>query len=108
MCVRVCVCECARVRVRVCVCARVLLCVDAHVHLSNNHPCLSHLSLRKERIARRFEGIETDTPPALVPSMQSVPGLVANRLLEEDTPRYMRASDPCDPGIMGKVWENYG
>ncbi|KAG5265309.1 hypothetical protein AALO_G00240820 [Alosa alosa] len=55
---------------------------------------------RKERIARRLEGIEADAPPALVPSMQHVPGLVANRLLEEDTPRYMRASDPCDPGIM--------
>lgn len=26
-----------------------------------------------------------------------LPSLVANRLLEEDTPRYTRASDPCEP-----------
>lgn len=45
---------------------------------------------RKERIARRFEGIEGDLHTALIPS------LVANRLLEEDTPRYTRASDPCE------------
>ncbi|GAA6227883.1 supervillin-like isoform X1 [Lates japonicus] len=44
---------------------------------------------RKERIARRLEGIESDAPPALVPG-----GLVANRMLEEDPPRYTRASDP--------------
>ncbi|XP_056247529.1 supervillin-like isoform X3 [Seriola aureovittata] len=44
---------------------------------------------RKERIARRLEGIESDVPPALVPG-----GLVANRMLEEDPPRYTRASDP--------------
>ncbi|KAL4624638.1 supervillin-like [Arapaima gigas] len=43
---------------------------------------------RKERMARRLEGIENDT------------GLVANRLLEEDTPRYTRASDPCDPCVV--------
>lgn len=36
---------------------------------------------RKERIARRMEGIEGEVH--------------ANRLLEEDTPRYTRASDPC-------------
>uniref|UniRef100_A0A8C5AQQ3 HP domain-containing protein n=1 Tax=Gadus morhua TaxID=8049 RepID=A0A8C5AQQ3_GADMO len=42
---------------------------------------------RKERIARRLEGIEGEGPPSLV----------ANRLLEEDTPRYTRASDCCDP-----------
>uniref|UniRef100_A0A8C9YWK5 Supervillin n=1 Tax=Sander lucioperca TaxID=283035 RepID=A0A8C9YWK5_SANLU len=57
---------------------------------------------RKERIARRLEGIESDAPPALVPG-----GLVANRMLEEDAPRYTRASDPCDRncdlhGIYGK------
>uniref|UniRef100_A0A3P9DCA5 Supervillin n=1 Tax=Maylandia zebra TaxID=106582 RepID=A0A3P9DCA5_9CICH len=46
----------------------------------------------KERIARRLEGIESDAPPALVPG-----GLVANRMLEEDPPRYTRASDPCEP-----------
>ncbi|KAG7487470.1 hypothetical protein MATL_G00023840 [Megalops atlanticus] len=49
---------------------------------------------RKERIARRLEGIEGDVQPALLPSCA---GLVTNRLLEEDTPRYTRASDPCDP-----------
>ncbi|KAM9827737.1 supervillin a [Neosynchiropus ocellatus] len=46
---------------------------------------------RKERIARRLEGIEGDVHPALIPS------LVSNRLLEEDMPRYTRASDPCEP-----------
>ncbi|XP_036768145.2 supervillin isoform X13 [Manis pentadactyla] len=51
---------------------------------------------RKERIARRLEGIETDTQPIL---LQSCPGLVTHRLLEEDTPRYMRASDPASPHI---------
>lgn len=44
---------------------------------------------RKERIARRMEGIEGEVHTSLMPS------LVANRLLEEDTPRYTRASDPC-------------
>ncbi|XP_007552124.1 supervillin isoform X8 [Poecilia formosa] len=47
---------------------------------------------RKERIARRLEGIESEAPPALVPG-----GFVANRMLEEDPPRYTRASDPCEP-----------
>ncbi|XP_039983335.1 supervillin a isoform X4 [Xiphias gladius] len=46
---------------------------------------------RKERIARRLEGIEGEVQPSLLPS------LVANRLLEEDTPRYTRGSDPCEP-----------
>ncbi|XP_043116792.1 supervillin isoform X4 [Puntigrus tetrazona] len=55
---------------------------------------------RKERIARRLEGIEADVPPALTASMQHTAGLVTNRLLEEDTPRYTRASDPSDPGIV--------
>ncbi|XP_058601777.1 supervillin isoform X4 [Onychostoma macrolepis] len=55
---------------------------------------------RKERIARRLEGIEADVPPALTTSMQHTAGLVTNRLLEEDTPRYTRASDPSDPGIV--------
>uniref|UniRef100_A0A3Q1IM12 HP domain-containing protein n=1 Tax=Anabas testudineus TaxID=64144 RepID=A0A3Q1IM12_ANATE len=50
---------------------------------------------RKERIARRLEGIENEAPPALVPG-----GLVANRMLEEDPPRYTRASDPCEPCVM--------
>ncbi|KAI1891389.1 hypothetical protein AGOR_G00143320 [Albula goreensis] len=49
---------------------------------------------RKERIARRLEGIEGDIQPVLLPSCA---GLVTNRLLEEDTPRYTRASDQCDP-----------
>uniref|UniRef100_I3KCY3 Supervillin n=1 Tax=Oreochromis niloticus TaxID=8128 RepID=I3KCY3_ORENI len=52
----------------------------------------------KERIARRLEGIESDAPPALVPG-----GLVANRMLEEDPPRYTRASDPCEPCVMGTL-----
>uniref|UniRef100_A0AAR2KAX8 HP domain-containing protein n=1 Tax=Pygocentrus nattereri TaxID=42514 RepID=A0AAR2KAX8_PYGNA len=55
---------------------------------------------RKERIARRLEGIETDVPSALVSGMQHAPGLVTNRLLEEDTPRYTRASDSSEPGIV--------
>uniref|UniRef100_A0A8D3DNG1 HP domain-containing protein n=1 Tax=Scophthalmus maximus TaxID=52904 RepID=A0A8D3DNG1_SCOMX len=46
---------------------------------------------------RRLEGIETDAPPALVPG-----GLVANRMLEEDQPRYTRASDPCEPFGSGR------
>ncbi|XP_061587837.1 supervillin-like isoform X3 [Cololabis saira] len=49
---------------------------------------------RKERITRRMEGIESEAPPALVPG-----GLVANRMLEEDPPRYTRASDPCEPRV---------
>uniref|UniRef100_A0A8C7KIX1 Supervillin n=1 Tax=Oncorhynchus kisutch TaxID=8019 RepID=A0A8C7KIX1_ONCKI len=36
-------------------------------------------------------------PLTLIPSCA---GLVANRMLEEDPPRYTRASDPCEP-IMG-------
>ncbi|XP_051989808.1 supervillin-like isoform X2 [Xyrauchen texanus] len=54
---------------------------------------------RKERIARRLEGIETDVPAALSTNVHHTAGLVTNRLLEEDTPRYTRASDPSDPGI---------
>uniref|UniRef100_A0A8C7JN82 Supervillin a n=1 Tax=Oncorhynchus kisutch TaxID=8019 RepID=A0A8C7JN82_ONCKI len=46
--------------------------------------------MKKERIARRLEGIESEVQPAILPSC---PGLVTNRLLEEDTPRYTRASD---------------
>ncbi|XP_066484116.1 supervillin isoform X2 [Tiliqua scincoides] len=49
---------------------------------------------RKERIARRLEGIENDAQPIL---LQNCPGLVTHRLLEEDTPRYMRATDPYTP-----------
>uniref|UniRef100_A0A8C6Y7W2 Supervillin n=1 Tax=Naja naja TaxID=35670 RepID=A0A8C6Y7W2_NAJNA len=45
---------------------------------------------RKERIARRLEGNESDV-------QQNCPGLVTHRLLEEDTPRYMRATDPHSP-----------
>ncbi|XP_072507985.1 supervillin isoform X22 [Notamacropus eugenii] len=51
---------------------------------------------RKERIARRLEGIENDSQPLL---LQSCTGLVTHRLLEEDTPRYMRAADPYSPHI---------
>ncbi|KAM6908075.1 supervillin a [Lycodopsis pacificus] len=55
---------------------------------------------RKERIARRLEGIEGEVQPSLLPS------LVANRLLDEDTPRYTRASDPCEP--FGVTVQRYG
>ncbi|XP_037693883.1 supervillin isoform X2 [Choloepus didactylus] len=51
---------------------------------------------RKERIARRLEGIENDAQPIL---LQSCTGLVTHRLLEEDTPRYLRATDPSSPHI---------
>ncbi|XP_075127671.1 supervillin isoform X2 [Leptodactylus fuscus] len=44
---------------------------------------------RKERIARRLEGIENEAPPIML----------QNRLLEEDTPRYMRATDAYSPHI---------
>ncbi|XP_076855694.1 supervillin a isoform X4 [Brachyhypopomus gauderio] len=47
---------------------------------------------RKERIARRLEGIDGDIQLSL-----SSTGLVTHRLLEEDTPRYTRAADACDP-----------
>uniref|UniRef100_A0A8C8I394 HP domain-containing protein n=1 Tax=Oncorhynchus tshawytscha TaxID=74940 RepID=A0A8C8I394_ONCTS len=50
----------------------------------------------KERIARRLEGIESEVHPAILPSC---PGLVTNQLVEEDTPRYTRASDTCDPCV---------
>lgn len=74
------------------------------LHLLRNYPqSYRHLfqiehfispSCRKERIARRLEGIENDTQPIL---LQNCPGLVTHRLLEEDTPRYMRATDPYSP-----------
>ncbi|XP_067561165.1 supervillin isoform X3 [Pseudorca crassidens] len=51
---------------------------------------------RKERIARRLEGIETDTQPIL---LQSCAGLVSHHLLEEDLPRCTRATDPASPHI---------
>lgn len=54
-------------------------------------PVLRVYVSRKERIARRLEGIDAEVHPSLLPS------LVVNRLLEEDTPRYTRASDPCEP-----------
>ena len=44
--------------------------------------------------------MESDVPPASMPSL--IPGLVANRMLEEDSPRYTRASDPREPCVMGK------
>ncbi|KAJ8010298.1 hypothetical protein DPEC_G00073590 [Dallia pectoralis] len=48
---------------------------------------------RKEPMSRRLEGIESEVQPVILPNC---PGLVTNRLLEEDTPRYTRASDPCE------------
>ncbi|XP_048465355.1 supervillin a isoform X4 [Rhincodon typus] len=52
---------------------------------------------RKERIARRLEGIGGDTQPVL---LQNCRELVTHRLLEEDTPRYTRASDACSPPLV--------
>ncbi|XP_048378039.1 supervillin a isoform X2 [Stegostoma tigrinum] len=52
---------------------------------------------RKERIARRLEGIGGDSQPVL---LQNCRELVTHRLLEEDTPRYTRASDPCSPPLV--------
>ncbi|KAG5268269.1 hypothetical protein AALO_G00210650, partial [Alosa alosa] len=46
---------------------------------------------RKERISRRLEGIDGEL------QLSSCTSLVSNRLLEEDTPRYTRANDACDP-----------
>ncbi|MEQ2258199.1 hypothetical protein XENORESO_010915, partial [Xenotaenia resolanae] len=49
---------------------------------------------RKERLARRLDGIDGEVHPSLLPN------LVANQvvcLLPEDTPRYTRASDLCEP-----------
>ncbi|XP_058649020.1 supervillin a isoform X7 [Onychostoma macrolepis] len=80
---------------------------ELHVSLLGNTPKVSELRKRfesvsssqswdmnrKERIARRLEGIDSD-------ALQNLPGcdgLVTNRLLEEDTPRYTRAADTCDP-----------
>uniref|UniRef100_A0A8C1IBL1 Supervillin a n=1 Tax=Cyprinus carpio TaxID=7962 RepID=A0A8C1IBL1_CYPCA len=48
---------------------------------------------RKERIARRLEGIDSD----VLQNLPGCDGLVTNRMLEEDTPRYTRAADTCDP-----------
>uniref|UniRef100_A0A6I8T2L1 Supervillin n=1 Tax=Xenopus tropicalis TaxID=8364 RepID=A0A6I8T2L1_XENTR len=44
---------------------------------------------RKERIARRLEGIDNDPQPIMLQT----------RLLEEDMPRYMRATDAYNPHI---------
>uniref|UniRef100_H3BWX3 Supervillin a n=1 Tax=Tetraodon nigroviridis TaxID=99883 RepID=H3BWX3_TETNG len=52
---------------------------------------------RKERVARRLEGIQGDAAPVLVTG-----GLVANRMLEEDPPRYTRASDPGEARLRGE------
>ncbi|XP_041039398.1 supervillin a isoform X7 [Carcharodon carcharias] len=52
---------------------------------------------RKERIARRLEGIGSETQPVL---LQNCRELVTHRLLEEDTPRYTRASDACSPPLV--------
>ncbi|KAJ8336386.1 hypothetical protein SKAU_G00376060 [Synaphobranchus kaupii] len=52
---------------------------------------------RKERIARRLEAIESEVPPAMLPGCT---GLLTNRLLGEDAPRYTRAAEPCDPCIV--------
>ncbi|XP_048835924.1 supervillin a isoform X4 [Brienomyrus brachyistius] len=56
-------------------------------HFENSAPRDFEMN-RKERMTRHLECAESDPQPA---------GLVADRLLEEDMPRYTRASDPCDP-----------
>ncbi|XP_059386893.1 supervillin a isoform X14 [Carassius carassius] len=48
---------------------------------------------RKERISRCLEGIDSD----ILQNLPGCDGLVTNRLLEEDTPRYTRAADSSDP-----------
>lgn len=48
-----------------------------------------------------MEGIESEAPPALVSG-----GLVSNRMLEEDPPRYTRASDPREPRVTGSHAES--
>ena len=66
-----------------------------HLLSWSNISCITSFAFhRKERIARRLEGIESDAQPVL---SQNCPGLVTHRLLEEDTPRYMRATDPYSP-----------
>ncbi|KAJ8272470.1 hypothetical protein GJAV_G00089460 [Gymnothorax javanicus] len=57
---------------------------------------------RKERIARRLEGIENEAPPIIAPR-----GQMTNQRLEEDIPRYSRAVDPCDPREQGIVVTRY-
>uniref|UniRef100_A0A673N1R5 Supervillin-like n=1 Tax=Sinocyclocheilus rhinocerous TaxID=307959 RepID=A0A673N1R5_9TELE len=55
------------------------------------------------RIARRLEGIDSD-------ALQNLPdcgGLVTNRLLEEDTPRYTRAADTFSLQHYGKNDPNF-
>lgn len=64
--------------------------------MSVAHHAFAGVLYRKERIARRLEGIETDTQPIL---LQSCTGLVSHHLLEEDLPRYTRATDPASPHI---------
>ncbi|XP_029002852.1 supervillin a isoform X5 [Betta splendens] len=56
---------------------------------------------RKERVARRLEGIDSEVHPSLLPN------LVANRLLEEDKPRYTRASDPCEPFAVQRYGDGF-
>ncbi|XP_063778129.1 supervillin isoform X19 [Pseudophryne corroboree] len=51
---------------------------------------------RKERIARRLEGIENEAPPIML----------QNRLLEEDTPRYTRATDAYNPHIGHETYDD--
>uniref|UniRef100_A0A8C1ZNW5 Supervillin a n=1 Tax=Cyprinus carpio TaxID=7962 RepID=A0A8C1ZNW5_CYPCA len=80
---------------------------ELHVSLLGNTPKVSELRKRfesisssqswdmnrKERIARRLEGIDSD----VLQNLPGCDGLVTNRMLEEDTPRYTRAADTCDP-----------
>ncbi|XP_059388210.1 supervillin-like isoform X5 [Carassius carassius] len=80
---------------------------ELHVNLLGNTPKVSELRKRfesvsssqswdmnrKERIARRLEGFDSD----VLQNLPGCDGLVTNRMLEEDTPRYTRAADTCDP-----------
>ncbi|XP_052426395.1 supervillin isoform X13 [Carassius gibelio] len=80
---------------------------ELHVSLLGNSPKVSELRKRfesvsssqswdmnrKERIARRLEGFDSD----VLQNLPGCDGLVTNRMLEEDTPRYTRAADTCDP-----------
>uniref|UniRef100_A0A673N1B7 Supervillin-like n=1 Tax=Sinocyclocheilus rhinocerous TaxID=307959 RepID=A0A673N1B7_9TELE len=84
---------------------------ELHVSLLGNTPKELYILIcpcttpvyRKERIARRLEGIDSD-------ALQNLPdcgGLVTNRLLEEDTPRYTRAADTFSLQHYGKNDPNF-
>ncbi|TRY59004.1 hypothetical protein DNTS_012394 [Danionella cerebrum] len=57
---------------------------------------------RKERNARRLEGIDND----VLQHLPSYGGLGTSRLLEEDAPRYTHAADTTEPSTVSQ--HNYG